>query len=175
MNLQHLCTAPHVSIYFDSWNNWLFMDWEGELTLEGVQHACLEVARCYLAHAYPRVLNSNIRVTGVDWEVAAWLASEFMPSLGLAGVEQLAWVLAPNLRGRNMAIETFNRLPHVAINLFDDLEQAVAWLQHTQPLPSSNCLRLPRPVSADTRLGRIVQAFGQQLIGDDALPELAAL
>ena len=140
------------------------MDWEGELTLDGVQQACLEIARCYLANAYPRVLNSNIRVTGVSLDVAAWLAAYFLPSLGLAGVEQIAWVLAPNLRGRNMAIEAISRLPHVAISLFDDLEEAVAWLQHIQPVPSSGCLRLPRPIGPDTRLGKLVQVLNQQMM-----------
>ena len=119
------------------------------------------------------VLNFSCKDSFSSIATAAWLASEFIPNLGLAGVEQLAWVLAPTLRGRNLALHTLSRLPHVAINLFDDLEQAVAWLQHTQPLPSSNCLRLPRPVSTGTRLGRMVQAFGRQLTAE-AVPAGAA-
>lgn len=163
MNLQKLCEAPNVTVYFDSWNNWLYLDWYGELTLPTVQHACLEIARCYLGHAYPRVLNSNTQVTHVDWQVSAWLASAFLPALELAGVAQIAWVCGPTLRGRDMAHETRNRLDSLAIALFDDIEDAVAWLQHTQPEYTSGCALLPRPMATSTKLAAMVDAFAEQL------------
>jgi hypothetical protein len=95
MNLQHLCSTLCAEVYFDKTNEWAFVDWAGELTLEAVQHTCLGIARCFLGHYYPRVLNSNAQVTGVSWQVSAWLASEFLPALRLTGIEQMAWVVAP--------------------------------------------------------------------------------
>jgi hypothetical protein len=133
MTLHLLRSTPILTIYYDSWNGWLFADWQGELTLATVQEACLELGECLLQRPYARVLNSNTQVTTVQWEVAAWLAEEFFPYLGLAGVERLAWVCAPNLRGRNIAHAILNRLPILQLSLFDELDEAVSWLQrHSQ-------------------------------------------
>lgn len=162
MNLQHLCAAPHVTVYFDSWNNWLYVEWEGELTLPVVQQACLEIARCYLSHAYPRVLNDNTHVTSISWDVASWLATQFLPALDLAGVQQIAWVCATTVQGRDAALATQSLLPHMAIALFDDVEEAVAWLQHVRPPHSAGNL-LPRPLQPGTKLDRAVQQLAQQL------------
>ena len=134
MNLQPLCTSVHVSVYFDTANNWLFIDWHGDLTLAKVQLACLELAHCYLSHSYPRVLNSNAQVLSITPDVSDWLVSTFMPALDMAGVQQMAWVFPPQLRDRNSVLDTFTRFPHMAISLFDDVEDAVSWLQHTTPV-----------------------------------------
>ncbi|RZJ57477.1 MAG: hypothetical protein EOO55_03295 [Hymenobacter sp.] len=136
MTLHPLCSAPHVEIYYDTFNNWLFIDWEGDLTLDIVQRACLEIARCYQQYAYPRVLNSNAQVTSFALDVAAWLASEFIPNLGVIGVEQVAWVVAPTVQGQNGVIDTVKRLPETSFNLFDDVASAVAWLQQIALPPS---------------------------------------
>lgn len=167
MNLRHLCSAAHVEIYFDTFNNWLFIDWEGNLTLDVVQHACLEIARCYLQHPCPRVLNSNAQVTSIAPDVAAWLADEFMSTLSLAGVEQLAWVVAPTLSARNEALDAIYRLAHTAVHVFEYLEEAVTWLQQTALLLESGAALLPQP-RQDRQLNQLVAAFAQQLHEQDA-------
>lgn len=140
MLLHQLCAAPHVTIYYDAHNDWLFVEWEGHLTLPVVQYACVEVAHCYLEHAYPRVLNSNALVTGVDRDVETWLATNFLPNLRLAGVEQLAWVYSPALRGRIMAQHAVDQAQekHVHVALFGDVDEAVAWLQHAHLSPAAS-------------------------------------
>jgi hypothetical protein len=167
MHLRHLCSAAHVEIYFDTFNNWLFIDWEGNLTLDVVQHACLEIARCYLQHPFPRVLNSNVQVTNITPDVAAWLANEFTATLSLAGVEQLAWVVAPTLRARGEALEAIYRLAHNAVHMFEYLEEAVTWLQQTAVLPESGAATLPQP-RQDEQLNQWVAALAQQLHEQDA-------
>lgn len=164
MNLQHLCDAPHVTVYFDIDNEWLYLDWEGELTLPVIQHACLEIAQCFVKHPYPRVLNDNAQVTAVDYEVAGWLAQFFLPHLHLAGVERLAWVVAPTPRAAHMAQHTVTRLPHeIAIALFNDLEDAVHWLQQTALSPQAGG-PVPAPVpNAQSRLGKVVEAFEREM------------
>jgi hypothetical protein len=143
MNLQHLCSASHAEVYLDTYNDWLFIDWEGDLTLDVVQRACLEVARCYFRHGTPtRVLNNNAQVTTITPDVAAWLADEFMSAMHLAGVKQLAWVVAPTLRGRNGALDTVHRLAHTGVHLFQTVEEAVTWLQQTAPLYKSGAIQL---------------------------------
>jgi hypothetical protein len=164
MNLQHLCSARCAEVYYDQTNDWVFVDWSGELTLQAVQHTCLGIARCFLDHYYPRVLNSNAQVTRVTWEVAQWLGSEYLPALSLTGVEQMAWVVPPALRVRNQVLTTVNLFPHTAISLFDDVEAAVAWLQQTAPPPlTTGCALLGRLYSDEQKLRHLVDNFEQHL------------
>jgi len=164
MKLKHLCSARCAEVYFDQDNNWVFVDWVGELTLEAVQHTCLGIAYCFLGHYYPRVLNSNANVTAVSWDVAQWLSSEYLPALRLTGVEQMAWVVPQSLRARSRVLDTVNLFPHIAINLFDDVESAVTWLQQTAPpLPETGCVPLGRSYADELKLRAIVEAFAQRL------------
>lgn len=167
MHLQLLRKIPCLAIYYDSFNNWLFLDWEGKLTLPDVQAACLAVARCYLPFPYPRVLNNNTQVTGVSWSVAAWLATEFLPHLSLAGASHVAWVCSPALPGRNMVQTVVNWLPGPAITCFDDVEEAVAWLGQipSVPIPERGAPRLP---AAQTQLERVVHELRQKT--DEPVP-----
>ena len=163
MNLTLIRHTPAVAIYYDSHNNWLFADWQGELTLGAVAAGCLELAQCYLTHTYPRVLNSNAQVTGVDWDVSPWLARYFLPFMSLAGVEQLAWVCGPTLRGRGMAQDIAQRLPQLALDVFDDLESAVSWLTNTQLRYAAKCALPPRALARQTQLARVTQAFSKKV------------
>jgi hypothetical protein len=165
MSLQYLCSTPYVSIYFDAVNNWLFTEWEGDLTLDRVQLGCLEIAHCYLHNSYPRILNSNLRVTSVTPDIAGWLASVFMPTLELAGVKQLGWVIAPTLCGRNLVLDTLARCPYLGINAFEDVEAAVSWLQHNRPeaTPVSGLAREPRLTTIENRMREQLNRLAQQL------------
>jgi hypothetical protein len=166
MILQHLCSALCAEVYFDQLNNWLFIDWVGELSLATVQHTCLGIAHCFLAHYSPRVLTSNAQVTSVSPEATQWLASDFLPTLSLTGIEQMAWVVPSPLRARNQVLDTVNLFPHIAISLFYDVEAAVAWLQQTAPRPSASGtpnLLQGRHFSDEQKLQRIVASFSQQL------------
>ncbi|MDO7888055.1 hypothetical protein [Hymenobacter cheonanensis] len=157
MNLHLLRSTSSIAIYYDSWNNWLFADWHGELTLPAVQVACLELGRCVLGRPYARVLNSNVQVTTTQWEVAGWLAQEFLPFLTLAGVEKFAWVCAPGLRGRNIVQTIINRLPLLQLAIFDELDEAVSWLQQNPGEYATGCGLPLRPTESQSKLARAVQ------------------
>jgi hypothetical protein len=161
MRLQLLQETSCLAIYYDSSNNWLFLDWHGNLTLPDVQAACLAVARCYLPFPYPRVLNDNTQVTGVSWSVAAWLATEFLPHLSLAGAEHVAWVCSPALPGRNLVQTVVKWLPGPAITCCDDVEEAVAWLRQLPAVPPGHAA--PRLPAAQTQLERVVHELGQKI------------
>lgn len=137
MNLTLLRQTRHLAIYYDSWNNWLFLDWQGKLTLGAVQQGCLAIVSCCCDHPYQRVLSSNALVTGVALNVTAWLGLEFLPHLQQIGVEQIAWVRAVSGADRRLANIAQNWLPQLTFSVFDELEPAVEWLQHTQPVPDS--------------------------------------
>lgn len=162
MRLQLLRKTSCLAIYFDSFNNWLFLDWEGNLALPDVQAACLAVAHCYLPFPYPRVLNDNTQVTGVSWSVAAWLAKEFLPHLSVAGALHVAWVCSPALPGRNMVQTVVNWLPGPAITCFNDVEGAVAWLGQIPSgfISSREAVRLP---GTQTQLNQLVYELEQKI------------
>jgi len=164
MNLQHLCSVLSAEIYLDKTNNWVFVDWAGELTLHSVHHTCLGIARCFLDYYCPRVLNSNAQVTSASLDVSQWLASEFLPAMTLTGVEQMAWVVPPGIRSRNNTLTTVKLFPHTAISLFEDVEAAVAWLQQTAPFPRRDG-RVPqgRCYADELKLRRLIDAFALRL------------
>lgn len=94
INLRHLGSVSPVAGYFDPDNDWLFLEWEGDLTLDVVQRAYQEIARCYRWHASaPRVRTSNAQVTSSAPDVVRWLVEEFLATVSLAGVKQVAWHL----------------------------------------------------------------------------------
>lgn len=163
MRLQLLRETACVSIYYDSLNEWLFLDWEGELTLPAVQTACLEVAHCFVPRPYARVLNSNAQVTGMSWSVAAWLATEFLPHLALAGIAQVAWVCSPSLRGRSVVQTVLNWLPGPGVSSFDDLDGAITWLQHTRSERATGGV-LPRLPAAQAKLEKVVQELCEKVM-----------
>jgi hypothetical protein len=132
MHLRLLQETPTVSVYHDTTNDWLFCDWRGDLTLPLVQADCLVIAQCFLARPYPRILNSNCEVRGMGADVPPWLAGQYLPYLGLAGIEYLAWVCAPDLLLKHLAGEAVRQLRTPMVVMFDDLENAYAWLRHTR-------------------------------------------
>ncbi|MGI4862973.1 MAG: hypothetical protein ACRYFZ_03565 [Janthinobacterium lividum] len=132
MNLHLLCQTTCLTAYYDPSNDWLYLDWHGEGTLPAVQEACLALADCYLRRPYSHILNNNERVTGVSWSVAAWLATDFLHLMSLAGIEHVAWIASPALPGLTMVQSVLNWLPTSLITSFHDLADAVDWLQHTR-------------------------------------------
>lgn len=166
MQLMLLCTTPCLSIYYDSRHNGLFLDWAGELTLPAVQEACVAVAQCYLTRTYSRVLTSKLQVTEVGVDVGTWLGAEFLPYLTIAGVRQMAWVSAPSLAGRSQVQTVVNRMPSLVLNLFDNMPEAIAWLQQSQPQsPGSQAeghFLPPRQPASQVRLAQGVQVIRQE-------------
>lgn len=132
MQLQLLCDTPPVAVYYDCFNDWLFVDWHGELSLAQVQLGCLAIARCFLERTYQRVLNNNCDVTGMSSEAPAWLAEHFLPHLELAGIEYLAWICAPSPLLKHLTSQAVRQLRAPVVVIFDDVADAYSWLQHTR-------------------------------------------
>jgi hypothetical protein len=163
MQLHLLRTTSCLAIYYDSCHNWLFLDWVGELTLPAVQEACVAVAQCYLQRTYPRVLNSNLQVTGISWSVATWLGSEFLPYMAVGGVEHVAWISAPSLLGRHLTQTVLKQVPGFVLNVFDNPEEAVAWLQQTSSSQAEGYILPQRQASAQGQLIQGVQQLRQEV------------
>jgi hypothetical protein len=162
MQLQLLGATSCLSIYYDVRHNWLYLDWTGELTLPAVQEACVAVAQCYLARVYSCVLTTNLQVTEVGERVSAWLGAEFLPYLAVAGVKQVAWVSAPSLVSRHQAQTVVNRLPNLILDLFDNTEEAIVWLQQTRSLQLESYRSPTRQPVTQVRLAQGVQVLRQE-------------
>jgi hypothetical protein len=162
MQPQLLGATSCLSIYYDSVHNYLFLNWAGELTLPAVQEACVAVAQCYLTSTYSRVVTSNLQVTEVGGNIGAWLSAEFLPYLAVVGVKQLAWVSAPSIASRNQAQTVVNRVPNLALTLFDNTEEAIAWLQQTRSTQPEGYRLLPRQPATQVRLAQGVQVLRQE-------------
>jgi hypothetical protein len=162
MQLHLLAATACLSIYYDMNHEWLFLDWAGELTLPAVQEACVVVAQCYVQRAYSHVLTSNLQVTAVGQRVSTWLGMELLPYITVAGVQQLAWVSAPTLVSRDQAQEVVNRVPSIGLNLFDNTEEAIAWLQQTR-FSASDGADVSRPTTTQLRLAQGMQVIKQEV------------
>ena len=158
MQLQLLHQTTCLTICYDQCNDWLFLDWAGDVTLPMVQEACVELAACFLHRPYARVLNNNEQVTSVELSVAVWLATNFLPHMALAGLEKVAWVRSPSLRGQGMVQNILRLLPGPIINDFDNIADAISWLQRSRQ-PSSSV----RSAATQAKLEQEVQALLQRL------------
>ena len=160
MLLHLLHDTPAVAVYYDSANDWLFVDWHGHLDLPRVQAGCLTLAQCLLQRSYARVLNSNCDVTSISADVAPWMVHEYLPRMVLAGIEYLAWVCAPSPLARYVASEAERQLQGAMVASFDDLAAAYAWLSQAHP-------SAPAPPAADAqrrlrkRVGALTEAMAQ--------------
>ncbi|NML64358.1 hypothetical protein HHL22_03985 [Hymenobacter sp. RP-2-7] len=171
MPLQLLRATPQISIYYDSCNDWLFLDWQGELDLPALQLACLELALVCLPRHYPRVLNSQAQLTSISWDASAWLARYFLPYLVTAGIERVAWVSGRSTRGHDVVHDLLYRLPPVPITFFDDVEMAVDWLQRSRLARPGRPPR--RPAGAEAQLLQAVRLFTRWVLGQPARPVFA--
>jgi hypothetical protein len=158
MKLQLLYRTTCLTVYYDQYNEWLFLDWEGDLTLLLVQEACTALATCFLHRSYSRVLNSNEQVTGIHWDVTKWLITDFMPHLALAGIEYVAWIHSTSLRGQHMVQTVLDWLASPRLNAFSNAADAVTWLQQLQPSQQYASAQ-PRSPANQARLTREVKAL----------------
>lgn len=156
MNLILLHSSSQLRAYYDSWNNWLFLDWYGSLTLPGVQQNCVELLRRCCDYPCQRVLNSNAHVHEMQASIVPWVGRELVPYLEQLGVDQLAWVRAALPLGQLLVQQALPQAPQLYLHAFDELELAVAWLQETQP---SGCIPLHRLPAERARLEACVQAL----------------
>ncbi|MGI4835073.1 MAG: hypothetical protein ACRYFK_16595 [Janthinobacterium lividum] len=160
MQLELLQEIPTISVFYDHTNEWLFADWYGELTLPLVQANCLAIAQCFLqGHTYKRVLNSNLNMSSVVPEAPLWLATNYLPHMGLGGVEYLAWVYPNDLLLRPLIDRAVRKLTTPAVTMFDDLESACTWLQHAHLPHLTNAAPTPPSAATQTKLDHQVSTL----------------
>jgi hypothetical protein len=129
MLIELLVETPSLSISYDRSNQWLYLDWCGDLTLRSVQHSCALVAKYFSIQNCTRILNDNTNVTSITSDVGIWLAIECMPHIEAAGVEYMAWVHSSNIDAQACTDVALFDLMTPIIALFNDVASAYSWLR----------------------------------------------
>lgn len=129
MIIDLLVETPSLSISYDRSNQWLYLDWCGDLTLRLVQQSCALVAKCFSSQNCTRILNDNTNVTSITSDVGIWLAIECMPHIEAVGVEYMAWVHSSNIDAQACTDVALFDLMTPIIALFNDVASAYSWLR----------------------------------------------
>jgi hypothetical protein len=107
----------------------LYVRWHGQLTgpdiIRGVQHGAAWRDQLH----YSVILNDKSD-SGGDWsEALPWLQYEWLLGAVAAGVRAMAYVFSPDRDNRFASQQLVESLrPHMAIELFENIELALAWL-----------------------------------------------
>ena len=121
----------------------LHVRWHGHLTGAEVIRGVEQGAKLCDHLAYSLILNDKSD-TGGDWSDALpWLQYEWLPTAVAAGVRAMAYLFSPDRENRFASQEFVLAVrPHMAIELFDDLDLALAWLLEQKPA-SNKAAALP--------------------------------
>jgi len=157
MRLHQLHRTTCLTIYYDLRNDWLYLNWEGNITLPVLQEACIELAQCFQRRPYARVLNNNEQVTGFNWSIGLWLITNFLPHMTLAGIKQVIWVPSGTLQGKSMMQMILNLVAGSIITCFDDLASAVEWMKQTRPQQEHGYLMPQHTPATQAKLAAVVQ------------------
>jgi hypothetical protein len=161
MRLHQLHRTTCLTIYYDLRNDWLYLNWEGNITLPVLQEACLQLAQCLQRRPYVRVLNNNEQVTGFSWSIGPWLIAHFLPHMALAGIRQVVWVPSATLQGKSMMQMLLGLVAGSIITCFDDLASAVEWMKQTRPLRAPAYLMPQHTPTTQAKLAAVVQNLSQ--------------
>lgn len=112
----------------------LYVRWHGHLTGAEVIRGVEKGSQWRDQLAYSLILNDKSD-TGGDWSDALpWLEYEWLPTAVTAGVRAMAYVFSPDRENRFASQEFVLAVrPHMAIELFEDLDLALAWLLEQKP------------------------------------------
>jgi hypothetical protein len=131
MPLIELERSQLYSIYHDSDELWLYVDWTGHQTPASVQQGCNRVLELMVEQKLWHILNDNTHVEGIWIGAARWCAVDFFPRLKESGFQSLAWIYGSNPSSRISTDATLSFLDANSYNIsvFEDAEEAKAWLR----------------------------------------------
>ena len=129
MPIALLLTSDVLDVHYDDDNAWLYLDWKGPQELEFVQAACKVLLGIIKLTGVRKALNDNTHITETSWELARWVAEDFLPQVAETGLEYVAWVSSPLLSCRgNVDMMSNLSVPRPQVAIFDEVAEAYAWL-----------------------------------------------
>lgn len=122
--------APLAEYFYYPADELLYVRWHGQLTADVVIKGAQQSRQWRGLLRYSRVLNDKSD-SGGDWrEALPWLQYEWLPQALGAGIRAMAYVFSPDRDNRFASQEFIDAVrPHMAIELFDDVEAALTWLR----------------------------------------------
>ena len=130
LNHHKLFESETVCVYYDFVDDWLYVDWVGEQTLDSIKMGCQQLLIFLVQERTHKLLNDNTRVTNIWSDAAEWIATDFAPKAAAAGLEYCAWVYSPDHFSRlstDQVLELHNT--EIITIPFESLEAAQDWLR----------------------------------------------
>ncbi len=122
--------TPNLTISFNYIDDWLYLDWHGNLDDEKAMAGALKLLELLPQERCAKVLNDNTHVTGLWADAAKWGSDVFFPQLYAAGCRYFSWVHSPE-RYSQLSAELAVQQTSAGITFmaFNDLSTAAAWLR----------------------------------------------
>jgi hypothetical protein len=128
-----LAQTPCLRVQYDDQQQWLYAQWYGELHETVVKEGCALLLEHQRAQQTSKLLNDNSLIKRPWAEGISWGAREWLPAMAKAGLHYLAWVYSPHLLSRMVFDQSQLDVVFPMAAAFDDVAQAVEWLQNQQP------------------------------------------
>ena len=132
--------ADLAEFFFYQEHHILYVRWHGHLTGAQLIRGIQQGAQWSDQLPYSLILNDKTDTSG-DWSDALpWLQYEWLPQALQTGVRAMAYLFSPDRENQFASHNFITALrPHLAIEQFDGLETAMAWLitQKSSPQPSA--------------------------------------
>jgi hypothetical protein len=120
------------TVYWDSDNNWIYVDWRNSPKVQTVKNGCEEMLKLLKKKSCSRVLNDNSNVTG-QWSAATeWVAESWFPRMAAAGLKKFAWIQSPHsaLSKQSARQSVKKSESEEMVKMFENGDDAaVAWLK----------------------------------------------
>ena len=130
LTLQDANGAALADYLFYPDDDLLYVRWHGHLTGAEIVRGVQLGGQWRDQFTYSFILNDKLD-SGGDWSDALpWLQYEWLPQAIRAGVKAMAYVFLPD-RENQFATQSFITAlrPHMAVELFENVDLALAWLQ----------------------------------------------
>lgn len=107
----------------------LYACWRGEVTVEDVKQGAEKVLEQVQAHGCINLLNDNRDLTG-SWDGAnEWIEKDWMPRVVGAGLQKFAHMVSADIFAAMSVEEMATRVSGFEMRIFEDEQEARAWLQ----------------------------------------------
>ena len=145
MSLVPLLSSAILDVHHDKAGNWLYLDWKGPQKMAELQHASQQLLDLVARTGVNKFLNDSSHITWTTMLNVNWIAKQYLPLVGQAGVEYMACVSAPHLSCYHhieIMLQPPGRWPHVVP--FEEVAAACEWLNNLAEVrPTADLLAAP--------------------------------
>ncbi|MBX0291415.1 hypothetical protein K3G63_13270 [Hymenobacter sp. HSC-4F20] len=120
---------PHLRLYHDTSDNWLYADWRGPQTAATVREGAEVILAEVATNRYTKLLNDNTRLTLMHVTEEEWRSMRLLPRLFNTGLQYMAWVYSPDPRGRSHADYSVTQSGWPLLLTFEEYNIAAEWLR----------------------------------------------